>query len=473
MEIRKVHMGKAKCAADISNGSERGEYVNMDYVLYKLGRPMRSVNLMYCYYPLDEGWPLRARDAFPHDATGAWDYPYDDYFPYEGGLSGNKNSHTFEQMKDIRRHGQDVTLTLTIDPHVSDDHLIAIAKDLRPYGRMFLRINHEATGSWFSFNRRCSYKEVGDFFVRFHKIIKEYAPNVSTILCIGGIEDLNEERMLYEDEFAEAVRVTDIFSVDKYLTLHYGWPCDVAEKGGGNYYRRLVSNIFKMTERSYQRFCYLCGGKSKPMMMSEFNADGDVNGPYEQCSDVTEFFDIAKKENADWLSGFVFYQFRDRGRLGLEIEDPNNPDVGIEQPVMQTFKKLIYEDRFLPEMKASDSLTLPAALRWGGAEDAEGIELSLDFTGNPTFCEVNFTDDSNVMMEINGKWFYKSPKAKTIDLMAAFYEKPLTEACSLTLRLFYPPADGINDLSVDGGDVNSYTTVNALPDIRIRFEPVA
>ena len=24
------------------------------------------------------------------------------------------------------------------------------------------------------------------------------------------------------------------------------------------------------------------------------------------------------------------------------------------------------------------------------------------------------------MMEINGKWFYKSPKAKTIDLMSAF-----------------------------------------------------
>ena len=52
-------------------------------------------------------------------------------------------------MRDIRRHGQDVILTLTIDPNVSDDHLIAIANDLRTFGRMFLRINHEATGIGF------------------------------------------------------------------------------------------------------------------------------------------------------------------------------------------------------------------------------------------------------------------------------------------------------------------------------------
>lgn len=39
------------------------------------------------------------------------------------------------------------------------------------------------------------------------------------------------------------------------------------------------------------------------------------------------------------------------------------------------------------------------------------------------------------MMEINGKWFYKSPEAKTIDLMAAFFEKPLEGEADLTLRL--------------------------------------
>ena len=35
--LRTVHMGKAKCALDLGDGSERAEYVNQDYILHKLG----------------------------------------------------------------------------------------------------------------------------------------------------------------------------------------------------------------------------------------------------------------------------------------------------------------------------------------------------------------------------------------------------------------------------------------------------
>ena len=55
-------------------------------------------------------------------------------------------------MKEIR-HGEDVTLTLTIDPHLDDSYLRAVAEDLKEYGRVFLRINHEATGNWFEFTK--------------------------------------------------------------------------------------------------------------------------------------------------------------------------------------------------------------------------------------------------------------------------------------------------------------------------------
>ena len=48
-EVYSLHMGKAMCAVDLGDGSERGEYVNQDYILNKLGRPHRAVNLMYCY----------------------------------------------------------------------------------------------------------------------------------------------------------------------------------------------------------------------------------------------------------------------------------------------------------------------------------------------------------------------------------------------------------------------------------------
>ena len=466
-----LHMGKAKCAVDLGDGSERGEYVNQDYILHTLGRPHRSISLMYCYYPLDEGWPGRASvvHADPN-VSFAWDYPYDDYFTYKGGLNGSTEGEPFSYMREIRQHGQDVTLTLTIDPHVTDEHLIAIAKDLRPFGRLLLRINHEATGNWFSFNKRCTYQEVADFYCRAHRIIKEHAPNVQTILCTGGVEG-DTGKIEKEEEFAEAVRCTDMWSIDKYFALHWGWPYDVAERGGSTHARGNIKEIYEYTKKSYNRFSELCGGVKKPMMMSELNADGDVTGPYEQAAMVKEFCDLLKKDNATWFTSFSMYQFRDRGRLGLEIEDPNNSEVGIAQPIMETYKEIIHDDYFLPEMTIGEEVTLPLSLRWGGAEDAEGIAIPIHFESNPHFFELTFEDDSNLMLEINGKWFYKSPKAKTIDMISAFFNKPLNGSCDLTLKIFAPPATGENDISTEDGLYNSYTTIEKLPKIRLRFEP--
>lgn len=470
-KVYAVHMGKARCAVDLGDGSERGEYVNQDYILHALGRPHRSISLMYCYYPLDEGWPGRASVVHAHpDVSYAWDYPYDDYFTYKGGLNGNTEGEPFAYMREIRQHGQDVTLTLTIDPHVSDEHLIAIAKDLKPFGRLMLRINHEATGNWFSFNKRCTYQEVADFYCRAHRIIKEYAPNVQTILCTGGVEP-GTTTIEKEEEFTEAVRCTDIWSVDKYFALHWGWPYDVAERGGNSHYRGDVKEIYEFAKRSYERFSLLCDGQTKPMMMSELNADGDVMGPYEQAKMVKEYCDLLKKENATWFTGFSMYQFRDRGRLGLEIEDPNNPEVGIPQPLMETYKEIIHDEYFLPEMKQGEELTLPVTLRWGGAEDAEGLAIPLHFEGNPQFCEAYFEDDSNLMMEINGTWFYKAPNTKVVDFMSAFYQKPLDGPQDMTLKIFAPPASGENDISTEDGVFNSYTVITKLPKIRLRFEP--
>lgn len=466
-----LHMGKAKCAVDLGDGSERGEYVSQDYILHTLGRPHRSISLMYCYYPLDEGWPGRASVVHANpDVSFAWDYPYDDYFTYKGGLGGNTDGDPFNYMREIRQHGQDVTLTLTMDPHISDEHLIAIAKDLKPFGRLMLRINHEATGNWFSFNRRCTYQEVADFYCRAHRIIKEYAPNVQTILCTGGVEE--NGKIEKEEEFTEAVRCTDMWSIDKYFALHWGWPFDVAERGGTTHSRGNIREIYEYTKKSYERFSELCGGAKKPMMMSEVNADGDVVGPYEQAAMVKEFCDILKEENATWFTNFSMYQFRDRGRLGLEIEDPNNSEVGIAQPILETYKEIIHDEYFQPEMTIGAEIQLPLTLRWGGAEDAEGIAIPVHLESNPHFFELVFEDDSNLMMEINGTWFYKSPKAKTIDVMSAFFKKPVNGPCDMTLKIFAPPATGENDISTEDGLYNSYTTIEKLPKIRLRFEPI-
>lgn len=471
-KIYRAVLGRAVCAVDLGDGSERGEYVCQDYILSRLGRPHRSISLMYCYYPFDREWPARISEAMKDkEVSFQWDYPYDDYFPYLGGTGGSRRGEPFSCMRDIRRHGQDVTLTITMDPAVTDEQLAAIGDDLKSFGRVFLRINHEATGNWFSFNRRASYQEVADFYCRASRIIKEQAPNVRTVLCIGGIEDMNAVEMVKEQEFAQAVRETDIWSVDKYMALNWGWPYSVAERGGDKHRRSSVREVFELTKRSFERFRSLNGGEEKPMIMSEMNADGDVTGPYEQAEMVRLFCDMLEEEKADWFTGFTFYQFRDRGRLGLERQDPNCPEVGIEQPVMETYREIINRERFLPSLTESGEITLPAKLRWGSSEDAEGIAVPLHFDAPPHFCELYFEDDSNLMIELNGRWFYKSPEARVIDLMPAFFHKPTEGAADMYMRIFAPPASGENDLSAPDGINNYFYTLEKLPVIRIRTAP--
>ena len=111
----------------------------------------------------------------------------------------------------------------------------------------------------------------------------------------------------------------------------------------------------------------------------------------------------------------------------------------------------------------------------GGSDDAEGLEIPLHFEKNPHFCEVIFDDDSNIMMEINGKWFYKSPEAKTlIDLMAAFFEKPLEGEADLTLGDFLLLLQAVRMISIEDGLMNSYAAdQKKLPNIRIRFDQLS
>ena len=76
-------------------------------------------------------------------------------------------------------------------------------------------------------------------------------------------------------------------------------------------------------------------------------------------------------------------------------------------------------------------------------------------------------------MEINGKWFYKSPSARTIDLMPAFSEKPLLQPTELYLNIFATPADGVNtDNGAPDWTENYYAELAEMPSLRVRFEPV-
>ena len=462
--MKKLHMGPAACALDLGDGSERAEYVSQDYILHKLGRPHRGVNIMYTYYPHDQEWPARISEAWKdRKVSFQWDYPYDDYFPYD------VNGQPFEQMKDIRRHGQEVLLTLTLDCALSDEELRTIARQLRPYGRMMLRINHECCGTWFQHNKRYTYAQVGAFFVRFAGIIKEEAPNVRTIFCGGwGLEDGTVEQ---EAAFKDCYAAADIWSCDCYPALHYAWPYGMAEKGGEGFKVEIIGQDVEQFRRTYKRACELAG-QAKPMTTAEFNTDGDVTGPRHQAESVVRFAHYWRDHREDWFKAISMYQFRDRGRLGLEIEDPNNKAVGIEQPLLRHYRdEVLHDPYFMPVFEEGEEAAFPAALRWGSSEDADGLAIPIHFEQNPEFCEMTVSQEIGLMVELNGRWFYKAPGTKTIDLMSAFFDKPLVGPCTLTMKLFAPPADGLN---VDDGSedwaVNYRATLTEAPQMRIRYE---
>ncbi len=481
--MKKILMSGADCALDLGDGSERGLYVNQDYILQKLHKIHRGISLMYTYYPNDKEWPTRACDINKDkESKGAWDSPYENYFPYRGGREGLRDGEPFCFMKEIRRHGMDVVLTITIDPHLKEEDIILLAKDLRPYGRVLLRVNHECTGAWCCYTRRATYAQIAAFFVMVCRVMHEYAPNVKMILCAGMWQKATG-KIEMEDIFLEAHKAADIWSCDNYLSLHWGWPNDIAKKGGTSFASFDNDDVYYRFKRTLDRLRFITG-QDKPMVLSEMNADGDVNGPYRQAAKLREFMNKLQADKDKWLSAMTLYQFRDDGRLGLEVTDPNNSDVGIEQPVLASYRESLHHPFFSQKLKAAGDIELPAKLRWSSSEDAEGVEMDIRIEKNPHFAELYFDGElrtCNLMLEFGGWWFYKAPGVKCIDLMSWFFEHKLTAPADLKLHIFMPPADGLNHPE-NGGDpyeapdgewMNNYFGVlPSLPEVRLEYEPL-
>ena len=144
---------------------------------------------------------------------------------------------------------------------------------------------------------------------------------------------------------------------------------------------------------------------------------------------------------------------------------------GVTKEEKEQYRELLKDPYFQPSMTEMGEATFPAELRWGGAEDADGLAIPLHFEGNPEFCEMTVEQEIGLMVELHGKWFYKAPHVKTIDLMSAFFDAPLDTPADLTLNLFAPPADGVN---VEDGHAdwmtNYYATLQEAPKMRIRYE---
>ena len=184
---------------------------------------------------------------------------------------------------------------------------------------------------------------------------------------------------------------------------------------------------------------------------------------------------MVKNDEEKWLDGYTFYQFRDRGRLGLETEDPNNANVGIKLPLLDTFIEIINDEYFKQPINIEGNETLPVKLRWGSAEDSDGVGVEISVEDEPVFFEAYFEDeleDANLLMEINERWFYKAKGVKFVDFMPAFFGKTV-KGKNLTLMIFAPPATGENDSSQgDDWRINYYYTLTKLPKIRLEYKAV-
>ena len=44
---------------------------DQDYILTRLGKPLHAINLLYCYYPHEETWPVRASKAYARQSRAA------------------------------------------------------------------------------------------------------------------------------------------------------------------------------------------------------------------------------------------------------------------------------------------------------------------------------------------------------------------------------------------------------------------
>lgn len=468
VQIKYVIMKSPQCALDISDGSERGEYVPQKYLFKAIGRPSRSVNIMYEYHPNDKNWPemgtlINKKYRRKRVTNG--------YFPYMAIYKGNTDCNPFNSMRDIRKYGQDVQLTMTFDFNIPETDLIKIAKDLRSFGQIIFRINHECNGHWFTFNKKNTYTEVGKFFVRFHHILHEYAPNVKTNACFNGISKFNKlGSHMGEDELGPAFRIADVVSFDFYHSLHWGWPDDGYDpvKDGIHAKIKKVKEAYKISHEEWWEILYnfhnlmleINEGEEKDIYIGEANTDADVVGLQAQAQWVYDFYNQVKKRNHSWLKGITFYQFRDRGGLGLEYEDKSNPTKGKPNPALAAYRDIAQDPYFNPcfEISPVKVKSQLLELEWKSSEDAKGIYIEDKIPPLTKAVLLKFDSGSNVIIKAGKKWFYKSPFVNTIDISSS-----LDKESKLKIYIFAPPPSGENLPAADCLDV--YRCKMSIPQI--------
>ena len=427
MQFRCCTAGRTKTKLIINNGSERGDYVDCVEMQRSFASPHDGVQLMKTYYPSDPKWNSLARISRAHPnaaSTYAWDHDYDDYWPLDFDVPDGVTERQLRQIKSI---GADVHLTLTLDMSLADEELVAIFRKLGDFGTVYLRINHEANGRWFRHHKLHSRREINDFFVRCHRLVRCHAPNIRTVFSLSADIFVGDQANsvvtckpahLAAGELQEALGVADYWSLDKYVTLNWGWP-HASPANSNNYFTGTVDTWWRLIEETYLLMIVANGGVMKPLFLHEFNSDSDVVGEGGQAAAITQVYRRIEQSDLPWLEGICFYQYCDEGGLGL-LKGRDGTYAATES--MSAYDEVLRQSA--PEIRTDDAAWEHThfSFGWQNSTSIKGLAIRLPETSK------RFTNrfDMPVYLVDSGNWRLLAPGE-------------VTEIGGTSVQLFVPP----------------------------------
>ncbi len=476
----RVTRGEPGIRLFMSDGSERSTYMPQAQAVDLLGAPHAGVNLMACYYPKQTYWPERRMFGpdVPHFRHSIADQTEqtrladmnewtDGYYSFE---IDDPDTEPLQQIADVRRYGQDARLTVTADLDTPDEDLERMADALKGFGRIQLRLNHEANGcTWFRFARnvgnlkgdeaRAIYQQISAFFVRAYEVFARVAPQVTFVACFNGPGELvnagdpeaRDLPQLSADNLGPMYMLPGIVcSLDQYGSLHYGWPghaiedppvigpCDAERhKAFALSPRALCEDIFS----NYRDKLCAMRGEQVRIDLGEMNFDEDIHGPDIQTYLVHECYDWVRR-NPEIIGSVTFYELTDRGGLGLFRQaDYGDLEDLTSTALLDLYRRIMAWPEFahpIEETGAVEEGTGSVELVWRSACEAEGLSLAVGREARA----VEFADTCwrHVIIETaDGPDHHVFTDTELLALPPD----------AQTVRVFCPPPDG-RDNSADG-----------------------
>ncbi len=417
VRVSRIRQGSPAIRLFMSDGSERSTYMPQARAIELLGAPHSGVNLMSCYYPKQTFWPERRlfSDEVTHYRHSICDStertPLKDLNDWTDGYYSfdieDAENDVVRQLADVRRYGQEPRLTVTADIDTPDEDLERIGGILKDFGRMQLRLNHEANGcTWFRFARnvgglqgeeaRRLYYEISRFFIRAHDAITGIAPNVTFVACYNGPGERakrgelgdGELPHMGEDQLGRMYLLPDVMiSLDQYGSLHYGWPAHRIENPP------IIGQVEAARHRAFaltpRELCEdvialfwrtVCDMRRGPVRidLGELNYDADIHGDDIQAYVVHEAYSWLRR-HPEIIGSVTFYELTDMGGLGLfrqrEYGDVENVTTTL---LLDVYKDIMGWDEFRHACTVVDEVGEGARgvdLVWRSPEDAEGMEL--------------------------------------------------------------------------------------------------